>query len=190
MPDEWDVRFGQAALELGLITQVQLQGCFRVPEESVEAALVSRGMLTRAQCEEVRRRLESSKPPSSSSAVTTFATPPLIENPAAGPPEAAEGRYRLGHEIARGGLGQVLEAFDSALDRTVAVKLVREDLPAAFANVFEKEAKLTARLEHPNIVRPIPRPARATYTPSCLRPRRCPACLPGPRPPAPAPSQR
>ncbi|KAF0245075.1 MAG: serine/threonine protein kinase [Planctomycetota bacterium] len=152
MPDEWDVRFGQAALELGLITQAQLQGCFRVPEESVEAALVSRGILTRAQCEEVRKRLEPAKRPSSSVAMTTFATPALKDNPAGGPPEAAEGRYCLGPEIARGGLGQVLEAFDSALARTVAVKLVRADLPAAFADVFEKEAKLTARLEHPNIV--------------------------------------
>ncbi|MEK7469873.1 MAG: bifunctional serine/threonine-protein kinase/formylglycine-generating enzyme family protein [Planctomycetota bacterium] len=152
MPDDLDMLFGQAALELRLISQQQLLECSRDPGKSVEAALMSRGMLSGAQCAEVKRLLEARRRPSSTAAMTTFATPDLKDKPAGGPPEAAEGRYRLGPELARGGLGQVLEAFDSALARTVAVKLVREDLPAAFAEVFEKEAKLTARLEHPNIV--------------------------------------
>ncbi|MBI2920754.1 MAG: SUMF1/EgtB/PvdO family nonheme iron enzyme [Planctomycetes bacterium] len=61
-------------------------------------------------------------------------------------------RYRLGAEIARGGLGRVMEAFDATLGRNVAVKLVLDDLAPDLAERFEREAKLTGRLEHPNIV--------------------------------------
>jgi eukaryotic-like serine/threonine-protein kinase len=152
VPDDFNTLFGQVALQLQLITRQQLRECSRDPGRSVELTLVSRGFLTTEQCVEIKRVLELRRRPSSSTAMTTFATPPSKDKAAVGPPEAAEGRYQIGHEIARGGLGQVLEAFDTALARTVAVKLVREDLPAAFADVFEKEAKLTARLEHPNIV--------------------------------------
>ncbi|MCC6737661.1 MAG: SUMF1/EgtB/PvdO family nonheme iron enzyme [Planctomycetia bacterium] len=61
-------------------------------------------------------------------------------------------RFVLGREIARGGLGRVVEAFDTELKRTVAVKLVLDELPAAVRERFVREAELTARLEHPNIV--------------------------------------
>ncbi|MCC6738852.1 MAG: SUMF1/EgtB/PvdO family nonheme iron enzyme [Planctomycetia bacterium] len=69
------------------------------------------------------------------------------------PKAAARGeRYVLGAEIARGGLGQVLEAKDRDLDREVAVKLVLDDLAPEAAARFEREAKLTARLDHPAVV--------------------------------------
>ncbi|MCE9583717.1 MAG: serine/threonine protein kinase, partial [Planctomycetes bacterium] len=61
-------------------------------------------------------------------------------------------RYILGKEIARGGLGRVLEAFDTELKRPVAVKLILDEMPAEVRERFVREAELTARLEHPNIV--------------------------------------
>ncbi|NUN49035.1 MAG: SUMF1/EgtB/PvdO family nonheme iron enzyme [Candidatus Brocadiae bacterium] len=61
-------------------------------------------------------------------------------------------RYVLGAEIGRGGLGRVVEAWDRALKRTVAVKLALETLPAALRDRFQRESEVTARLEHPNIV--------------------------------------
>lgn len=70
------------------------------------------------------------------------------------PPKAAPRgeRYELGPEIARGGLGQVLEARDRDLERDVAVKLVLDDVAPEAAARFAREAKLTARLDHPAVV--------------------------------------
>jgi len=60
-------------------------------------------------------------------------------------------RYELGSEIARGGMGRVVEAQDTILGRTVAIKEVLaadEDL----IKRFERETRITARLEHPSII--------------------------------------
>ena len=66
-------------------------------------------------------------------------------------PDDAE-RYQLGPEHARGGLGRVYRAHDRRLERTVAIKaLAREANPRAAAR-FQREALVTARLQHPGIV--------------------------------------
>jgi len=63
------------------------------------------------------------------------------------------GRYRLGRSIGRGGMGNVYEAVDTALGRTVAVKMLRADAFTANAmDRFELEARAQATLNHPNIV--------------------------------------
>jgi WD40 repeat protein len=59
--------------------------------------------------------------------------------------------YILGEEHARGGLGRILRAHDTRLDRTVAVKEILGGGPQA-ARRFVREARLTARLQHPSIV--------------------------------------
>src|SRR5262245_4696013 len=56
--------------------------------------------------------------------------------------------YRLLCEIARGGMGRVLVAYDLTLDREVALKVL---LPGANADRFVRESKITARLPHPGI---------------------------------------
>jgi len=56
--------------------------------------------------------------------------------------------YRVLREIARGGMGKVLAAFDLGLDRDVALKIL---LPGAEADRFVRESKITARLPHPGI---------------------------------------
>jgi serine/threonine protein kinase len=66
-------------------------------------------------------------------------------------PTVAPDRYRLGAEIARGGLGKILEARDLRLDRPVAVKQLIAPEPGA-AGRFLREALITARLQHPAIV--------------------------------------
>ena len=68
--------------------------------------------------------------------------------PAAG---ATLERFREIREIARGGMGRVVEAFDRHLGRTVAVKQSLDDDPATRLR-FEREVAITARLEHPSIV--------------------------------------
>jgi WD40 repeat protein len=64
-------------------------------------------------------------------------------------PEAS--RYIIGKELARGGLGRILEAHDARLDRLVALKelLASTDV---LRERFHREAGLTARLQHPAIV--------------------------------------
>ncbi|MBI2920596.1 MAG: SUMF1/EgtB/PvdO family nonheme iron enzyme [Planctomycetes bacterium] len=61
-------------------------------------------------------------------------------------------RYEVGKEIGRGGIGRILEATDRALGREVALKTIPRDLPPAAAERFLREAKLTARLDHPQVV--------------------------------------
>ncbi|HUF26406.1 MAG TPA: serine/threonine-protein kinase [Gemmatimonadaceae bacterium] len=62
--------------------------------------------------------------------------------------------YRLIELVGRGGMGIVLRAIETALDREVALKVLALDpllAPEAYER-FEREAKLAARLDHPNIV--------------------------------------
>ncbi|GAA3364338.1 serine/threonine-protein kinase [Saccharopolyspora gregorii] len=62
-------------------------------------------------------------------------------------------RYRLGRRIAVGGMGEVWEAVDVRLDRTVAVKVLKPELcgDAEFLHRFRTEARTTASLNHPGI---------------------------------------
>jgi len=61
--------------------------------------------------------------------------------------------FRVLRTIGRGGMGQVLLARDTRLGRLVALKLIREDrLDEERATALMAEARVTARLSHPNIV--------------------------------------
>lgn len=68
--------------------------------------------------------------------------------------EAVAGRYSLERELGRGGMGVVYLARDVSLDRLVAIKLLPPALASrpALRDRFLREARLAARLSHPNIV--------------------------------------
>ncbi len=74
-----------------------------------------------------------------------------------GTPRAVEmlGRYRVLGVLGAGGMGVVLRARDDALDRVVALKLVRGEVavetPESRARIL-REAQAMARLSHPNVV--------------------------------------
>jgi serine/threonine-protein kinase len=63
-------------------------------------------------------------------------------------------RYELGPRLGIGGMSTVHRAFDSRLEREVAIKLLAEHLAddEAFVARFRREALAAARLQHPNIV--------------------------------------
>ena len=63
-------------------------------------------------------------------------------------------RYRLERRIGKGGMGVVFEATDLSLSRTVAVKVTTGRLfgDQSALRRFEREARILARLSHPNIV--------------------------------------
>ena len=64
------------------------------------------------------------------------------------------GAFRLGAPLGRGGMATVYEAFDTRLDRPVALKVLPPHFlhDRTFARRFEQEARVVARLEHPAIV--------------------------------------
>jgi serine/threonine protein kinase len=64
------------------------------------------------------------------------------------------GRYRVEQPLGTGAMGTVVLARDTVLDRPVAVKVLADHLAAddAFRRRFLREARLAARLCHPNIV--------------------------------------
>jgi eukaryotic-like serine/threonine-protein kinase len=67
------------------------------------------------------------------------------------------GRYHLHEQLGKGGMAVVYKAFDTELERYVAIKIIRKDaFPENFHDQllkrFKQEAKSLARLSHPNIV--------------------------------------
>jgi len=65
-----------------------------------------------------------------------------------------EGKYRLERLIGKGGMGAVYQATDLRLDRNVAIKIMLGSMfgdPLALRR-FEREARTSARLNHPNII--------------------------------------
>ena len=75
-----------------------------------------------------------------------MAAPPNIGRELAG--------YRLEELLGRGGMGVVYRAYDLALDRDVALKLLAPHLAddVSFRERFLRESRLAASLEHPNVV--------------------------------------
>jgi len=67
-------------------------------------------------------------------------------------------RYQILELLGKGGMAMVYKAYDTRLEREVAVKIIRLEAfpPEELHDVlkrFEREAKALARLSHPNIVK-------------------------------------
>jgi serine/threonine protein kinase len=64
------------------------------------------------------------------------------------------GGYQIVEQIGRGGMATVYKAYDPALDRYVAIKVLSQYFAhdPDFSIRFEREAKAVARLNHPNIL--------------------------------------
>jgi serine/threonine protein kinase len=63
-------------------------------------------------------------------------------------------RYRVIKKLATGGMAYVYLGHDITLDRTVAIKILKQGLSRdkAFRDQFHQEARAAANLSHPNIV--------------------------------------
>lgn len=68
------------------------------------------------------------------------------------------GRYQILELLGQGGMAMVYKAYDTRLEREVAIKIIRSEAfpPEELHDVlkrFEREAKALAQLSHPNIVK-------------------------------------
>lgn len=64
------------------------------------------------------------------------------------------GPYRIINQIGRGGMATVYKAYQSSVDRYVAIKVLPSQLAESreFATRFQQEARIIAKLEHPHIL--------------------------------------
>src|SRR4051794_17209499 len=64
------------------------------------------------------------------------------------------GRYRLDAQIGAGGMSTVYRAFDTVLERQVAIKLMHREIAADEDQLerFRREARAVAQLNHPHVV--------------------------------------
>ncbi|MDD4004672.1 MAG: protein kinase [Elusimicrobiaceae bacterium] len=65
-----------------------------------------------------------------------------------------DGKLELVGELGKGGMGIVYKVFDKSLNRNVAVKRMKEEMSLSKkdSEKFSNEARMVARLNHPNIV--------------------------------------
>jgi serine/threonine protein kinase len=153
------IAIGHLALKRGLISPEQLREALSEQSKSgmpggtllpLDAILLWKGFLTREQLEQVQAIRET----------TTFETSP---RPDPAPPPAPElttvGKYRLVREAGRGAMAKVYEAFDTELERTVALKMLftnpnaHPDEAKLEDERFLREARLAANLpKHPHII--------------------------------------
>ncbi len=64
------------------------------------------------------------------------------------------GPYRIMEQLGQGGMATVFKAYHASLDRYVAIKVLHQAFmeDPNFLARFQREARLVAKLEHPNIV--------------------------------------
>jgi serine/threonine protein kinase len=69
-------------------------------------------------------------------------------------PDTRLGRYEIRSLLGKGGMGDVYLAWDSELERTVALKLLPADVAADQQRMsrFVQEARAASSLSHPNIL--------------------------------------
>jgi serine/threonine-protein kinase len=75
----------------------------------------------------------------------------ILETPL--PLEDLQGRYQLGNEIARGGMGVIVEALDKELGRELAIKILLDEHKSnpQIVQRFLDEAQIGGQLQHPGI---------------------------------------
>ena len=67
------------------------------------------------------------------------------------PGRAGDARYLVLHELGSGSMGTVYAAYDTKLDRRVALKRIKGSPTEAHRKRLQREAQVMARLEHPHI---------------------------------------
>jgi serine/threonine-protein kinase len=86
-----------------------------------------------------------------------FATDEAIETAELAPGTAIsfEKRFQITGRLGEGGMGKIFKAFDPFMNRYVALKVMKADVPEREQRRFRLEARLCGGFSHPNLVRVI-----------------------------------
>lgn len=62
-------------------------------------------------------------------------------------------RFEIVERLGEGGMGKIYKAYDPTMDRYVALKVLKPDVPETEQSRFHREAVVSANFSHPNLVR-------------------------------------
>jgi len=149
--EQFDRAFGNLAISKKLATRDQVEECLRIVERatnlgavtSLPDTMIGKGYLSPENAEALIAELQSNVAPTSSANATTR-----------GGKSATIPGYELLGKIGRGGMGIVYKARQVAMDRIVAIKVLRPSLGQnkVFLERFFREARVAAKLNHTNVV--------------------------------------
>ncbi|MCA8911160.1 MAG: serine/threonine protein kinase [Planctomycetes bacterium] len=133
------ISFGQAAVNLKLVTPAQIQECVNVQRALLAKGqrvpllgqiLVQRGHLDKAGVEKIKSYQQM------------YQLQDKIEG------------YKLAAKLGQGAMGTVYKARQVRMDRWVAIKVLQPELAAnsTIKQRFLQEARASARLNHPNVI--------------------------------------
>jgi len=145
-------RLGELALAKKVITAPQLKAFLETAEKArveLEVILLREGVATQSQLHDlVNEMMIRDRPPSSSQPFASV-PPDVLE---VDPECIFDRNYVLIAEIGQGSMGRVWKAWDRALSRWVAIKILPEESSASAKLRFQREAQAAAGLRHPNLV--------------------------------------
>jgi serine/threonine protein kinase len=70
-----------------------------------------------------------------------------------GTPVIQQKCFEVVERLGEGGMGKIYKAFDPTMDRYVALKVLKPDVPESERSRFQREAVVAANFSHPNLVR-------------------------------------
>src|SRR5207253_6185308 len=111
---------------------------------------------TAAKPAQATKAAQATKPaPASKPAASTPASKPVPAPAPSGATQKTLGDYRLLKKLGQGGMGAVYLAHQISLDRQVALKVLSKEFASksTFVERFKREARVMAKLDHPNILR-------------------------------------
>ncbi|PRQ02875.1 Serine/threonine-protein kinase PK-1 [Enhygromyxa salina] len=70
-----------------------------------------------------------------------------------GTPVIQRKQFEIVERLGEGGMGKIYKAYDPSMDRYVALKVLKPDVPETEQSRFHREAVVAANFSHPNLVR-------------------------------------
>lgn len=155
-----DIQFAKTAIALGLLASKTVATFLQMQEEqkqqgkeiSLAQLLLEKSALTAEEVQQIHSQcFPQGHTDSNRNSLSEETQDTLCKN---GDRKAGEmiGRYRVIEELGRGGMGLVYKVYDTQLAREVALKILLTKNSDADIKRFVREAKATAKLQHPNIV--------------------------------------
>lgn len=140
----------QAALELGVAAEAVEAA--RQSGRGIATVLLEQGVLDQARYEQLLKIVHT-RSTKTMQVDTDGKTLKLSESdrPEVRAPANLFGKFKLLKELGRGGMGRVYQAYDTALGRVVALKMLIFEDPDDQRR-FLQEAHIAAKLNHPGIV--------------------------------------